>query len=566
MLKDFFIQYIPYYKGYKKEFIFAIIGTIFASIGTAGTAYVMKPLLDDIFINKDETMLYLIPFMVILIYFAKGMGKFVQVYFISFIGQDIIRKVRDDFLSHILMLDLNFFQQKHGGELISRITNDINRIQLAITNHLAGLVRESLTIIALITVVIYQSPKLAFWGLVVIPLALYPLSLLAKKMKKISFASQEKVSDMTTSLSEIFNNIEIIKVNNSNDFEHNRFKLHNKDFFTLSMKAVKVNNLVSPIMEILGAVAVAIVIIIGGQEVIDEQLSVGSFFSFLTALFMLYTPMKSLSGIYNSIQDAIAANDRINHLLSLQPTIEDGSRTLNHKIDNIFYENVSLKFDRKYALKDINIKIQRGEKIALVGDSGGGKSSFVNLLVRFFDTTLGDIKFDNISIKELSLENLRDNISIVTQRVYIFNDTIGYNVAYGHTYNEDKIKKALKMAHALSFIQELPDGIDTILDEFGVNLSGGQRQRIAIARALYTEPQVLILDEATSALDNESESIITQVIDEISQDRFVFVIAHRLSTVKNADRLAVFKDGQIVCVDSYDNLLQNCDEFVRLNN
>jgi subfamily B ATP-binding cassette protein MsbA len=566
MLKDFFIQYIPYYKGYKKEFIFAIIGTIFASIGTAGTAYVMKPLLDDIFINKDETMLYLIPFMVILIYFAKGMGKFVQVYFISFIGQDIIRKVRDDFLSHILMLDLNFFQQKHGGELISRITNDINRIQLAITNHLAGLVRESLTIITLIAVVIYQSPKLAFWGLVVIPLALYPLSLLAKKMKKISFASQEKVSDMTTSLSEIFNNIEIIKVNNSNDFEHNRFKLHNKDFFTLSMKAVKVNNLVSPIMEILGAVAVAIVIIIGGQEVIDEQLSVGSFFSFLTALFMLYTPMKSLSGIYNSIQDAIAANDRINHLLSLQPTIKDGNKTLNRKIDNIFYENVSLRFDRKYALKDINIKIQRGEKIALVGDSGGGKSSFVNLLVRFFDTTLGDIKFDNISIKELSLENLRDNISIVTQRVYIFNDTIGYNVAYGHTYNEDKIKKALKMAHALSFIQELPDGIDTILDEFGVNLSGGQRQRIAIARALYTEPQVLILDEATSALDNESESIITQVIDEISQDRFVFVIAHRLSTVKNADRLAVFKDGQIVCVDSYDNLLQNCDEFVRLNN
>jgi subfamily B ATP-binding cassette protein MsbA len=332
------------------------------------------------------------------------------------------------------------------------------------------------------------------------------------------------------------------------------------------MKAVKVNNLTSPIMEVLGAVAVAVVIVIGGKEVINGSLSVGSFFSFLTALFMLYTPMKSLSGIYNSMQDAIAANDRINHLLSLKPEILSGNKTLNKHIDSIKFENVSLKFDNKIALDDISIDIKRGEKIALVGDSGGGKSSFVNLLVRFYDTSFGDIKFDGTSIGDIDINNLRDSISIVTQRVYIFNDTIANNVAYGKEYDEEKIKKALQKAHALSFVQEMQNGINTVLDEFGVNLSGGQRQRIAIARALYSEPQILILDEATSALDNESEAIITKVIDEISQDRFTFVIAHRLSTVKNSTKLAVFKDGKIVCLDSQENLLKNCEEFQRLNN
>ncbi len=564
-MKAFFKQYIPYYKDYIPKFILAFIGIILVAGGTSGTAYIMKPLLDDIFINKDQEMLALLPWMVIALYSAKGFGRYIQAYYISYIGQDIIRKIRDKLFTHILHMDLEFFNSKHGGELISRITNDINRIQSAVSNNIAALIQESLTIVALIGMVIYQSPELAFYGLVVMPLALYPLTLLAKKMKKLSFRSQEKNSDITAHLSESFNNIEIIKASTAIDLETTKFKQHNLEFFNINIKAVKTNELVSPLMEILGAIAVATVITIGGQYVIDDKLSVGSFFSFLTALFMLYTPLKRISSLYNAMQDALAANERINELFALKAHIVSGKENLSTKIQKISFNDISLQFGDKKALDNISLEACRGETIALVGDSGGGKSSLINTLVRFYDTTDGEITIDNQNIKNINLDNLRNNISIVTQRVYIFNDTIAQNVAYGQSFDETKVIDALKQAHAYDFISKLDEGINTVLDEFGTNLSGGQRQRIAIARALYKNPQILILDEATSALDNESESIITEVLEEVSKDKITFVIAHRLSTIKNANKIAVFKDGKIICQGSEKSLLENCPEYQRLS-
>ena len=565
-MKAFLKQYIPYYKDYIGKFILAFIGIVLVAAGTSGTAYIMKPLLDDIFINKDQEMLALLPWMVIALYSAKGFGRYIQAYYISFIGQDIIRKVRDKLFSHILNMDLAFFNSRHGGDLISRITNDINRIQAAVSNQIAALLQESLTIVALIAMVIYQSPELAFYGLVVMPIAVYPLTLLAKKMKKLSFRSQEKNSDITAHLSESFNNIEIIKASSAIELETQKFKEHNQEFFKINIKAVKTNEMVSPVMEILGAVAVATVITIGGQYVIDDKLSVGSFFSFLTALFMLYTPIKRISSLYNQMQDALAANERINQLFAYKPNIISGDKYLSNTIQNITFQDVELKFDDKKALDSIVLEANKGETIALVGDSGGGKSSLINTLVRFYDTTSGTITIDNQNIKDISLDNLRNNISIVTQRVYIFNDTIAYNISYGQELNEEKVIDALKQAHAYDFISNLDDGIHTILDEFGTNLSGGQRQRIAIARALYKNPQILILDEATSALDNESESIITEVLDEVSKDKITFVIAHRLSTIKNANKIAVFKDGKIICQGKQEELLETCSEYKRLYN
>ncbi|MEA2050772.1 MAG: ABC transporter ATP-binding protein [Campylobacterota bacterium] len=565
-MKQFFKQYIPYYKDYIRKFIYAFIGILLVSIGTSGTAYVIKPLLDDIFINKDLDMLAILPYVVIALYAAKGFGRYIQAYYISYIGQDIIRRVRDKLLGHILNLDLVFFNSKHGGELISRITNDINRIQNAVSNQIAKIIQETLTIIALVAVVIYQSSELAFYGLVVLPLAFYPLSLLAKKMKKLSFKSQEKNSDITSNLSETFNNIEIIKANNTSQMELDRFKKYNKEFFSLNIRAVKTNELVSPFMEILGAVAVAVVITIGGKQVIEGEMTVGTFFSFMTALFMLYTPIKSLSSLFNKLQDAIAANERINELFSLKPEILSGELKLSNDIQKINFENIRLSFGDKIALNNINLEAKKGETIALVGDSGGGKSSLINTLIRFYDTTNGSIVIDNQNIKEFTLQSLRDSISIVTQRVYIFNDTIGKNISYGQEFNKQKVISALEKAHALSFVNDLEHGIDTILDEFGTNLSGGQRQRIAIARALYKDPKILILDEATSALDNESESIITEVLNEVSSNKITFIIAHRLSTIKNANKIAVFKDGQIICQGDEKQLLQNCSEYKRLHN
>ncbi len=563
---QFIKQYIPYYKNYKKQFFYSLIGIILVSVGTSGTAYVIKPLLDEIFVNKDELMLQILPFIVILLYAAKGFGRYIQAYYISFIGGDIIRIVRDKLLSHVLQLDLAFFNEKHGGELISRITNDINRIQSAVSNQIAKIIQEALTIFALMFVVVYQSPELAFYGLIVIPLVIYPLSFLAKKMKKLSFLSQEKNSDITANLSETFNNIEIIKANSTEDLETDKFKKHNLESFNIGIKAVKVNELVSPIMEILGAIAVAIVITIGGHKVINGEMTVGTFFSFMTALFMLYTPIKSLSSLYNKLQDAIAANERINDLFSKSPDIKSAEKELPSSIETIEFQNIQLHFGDKIALNGINLVAKKGETVALVGDSGGGKSSLINTLIRFYDATAGKILIDNDDIKNLDLKSLRKSISIVTQRVYIFNDTIKANICYGQDYNEERLLQAIKDAHAYDFINNLPNGLDTILDEFGTNLSGGQRQRIAIARAIYKNPQILIFDEATSALDNESESLITEVLHEICKDKITFIIAHRLSTIKNATKIAVFQNGKIVCEGNEETLLLECKEYQRLHN
>ncbi len=564
-MKQFFTQYIPYYKDYVGKFILVLIGIALVSAGTAGSAYIIKPLLDDIFVNKNEAMLATIPIIIIALYTGKGIGRYIQAYYISYIGQDIIRRVRDKFLSHILNLDLLFFNNSHSGELISRITNDINRIQSAISTQVSRIIQESITIIALVGVTIYQSAELAFYGLVVMPLALYPLSLMAKRVKKLSFKSQEKNSDITSQLSETFNNIEIIKANSTESLEVNDFSKHNKEFFKVNLKAVKINELVSPFMEILGAIALAIVITVGGKEVINGNMTVGTFFSFMTALMMLYTPIKALSSLVNQMQDAIAANERINDIFALKTEVLSGSDKFPLNCDTIEFKDVSLKFGDKHALNNINLSAKKGETIALVGDSGGGKSSLINTLIRFYNTSEGTILINNDDIKNSTLESLRDSISIVTQRVYIFNDTIGLNVSYGQEYNEEKVNAVLKQAHALEFVNKMPEGVNTILDESGTNLSGGQRQRIAIARALYKNPQILILDEATSALDNESEASITEVLNEVSKDKITFVIAHRLSTIRNANKIAVFKGGKIICQGTQNELLENCGEYKRLH-
>ncbi|PWE23014.1 ABC transporter ATP-binding protein [Aliarcobacter skirrowii] len=565
-MRKFFKQYTPFYKNYILEIILGFIGILLVAGATAGTAYAIQPLLDDIFINKDEEMLYIMPVIIILLYFAKGLGTYLQAYFVSYIGQDITRIVRDGLFGHILKLDYIFFQKIHTGELVSRIINDINRIQRAVSNSFAELIRESLTIVALVGLVIYRSPELAFYGLVVLPLAFYPLSLLAKKMKKLSFKSQESNSDITSSLTESFNNIEIIKANSTEELEKKKFTILNMIFFKYNMKAVKTNELTSPLMEILGSLAFATVVVVGGLKVINGELTTGEFSSFIAALFMLYTPIKRLSKLYNSMQDAIAANDRIMDMFKIKPNVVSGTLTIQEEISNIKFSNVGLFYDDFEALKNINLDAKKGEIVALVGDSGGGKSSFINLLPRFYDASSGEILLNSININQFDLKSLRDSISIVTQRVYIFNDTIAANVAYGQELDEVKVIEALKQAHAYEFVLKMKKGIHTVLDEAGTNLSGGQRQRVAIARALYKNPKILILDEATSALDNKSEEIVSQVIQEVSKQRVTFVIAHRLSTIKNATKIAVFKSGKILDIGTYDELLNRCDEFKRLHN
>ena len=563
-MKNLLKQYLPYLVGYKKQFFFAILGMIAVAVGTAGTAQLIKPVLDDVFINKDTQMLTLMPFLLVGVFALKGIGGYIQTYYTSYIGQDVVRKLRDRLVSHLTYMDMDFFKTIHTGEILSRVTNDITRIQVVVANIIPDLIRETLTVLALTGYVIYESPKLSFYFLIIMPLAIFPLTLLAKKMRKYSKLSQESTADMTTRLGEILSNIEVIKSNSSQIYEQKRFEAENQNVFKFIMKQIKTNALTSPIMEILGAVAIGMVIYIGGKEVIDEHMTVGAFFAFATALFMLYTPIKRLSSLYNKAQDAITANTRMHELLNTKPEIVSGEKELQNTIESITLDNISLYYGDTPALKNIQIEVKKGESVALVGDSGAGKSSLVNLLVRFYDPSSGNILINDQNYRSFTLPSLHKKIAYVTQRIYIFNDTIAANVAYGEEIDENRVQQALEKAYAMEFIEKLDNGIHTVLSESGDNLSGGQRQRIALARALYKNPDILILDEATSALDNKSEALIQKALHALKSEMITFTVAHRLSTIKDADTILVFKEGEIICQGTHYSLLQECGTYKQL--
>lgn len=564
-LKELFYRFSPYFKDYKRRFVFMFLGMFMVAIGTMLIAYMIKPVLDKIFIEKNESLLYLIPFGLVGVYLIRSIGLYLQSYYANYIGQDMVRRLRDDTVTKILSLEMNFFHNTRSGELISRTVNDIERVRMVVSSMIPVMLREAMTIVILLMYIIYLNPKMAFVSVLFIPLAFKPLSILAKKMKKFSKSSQEKISDLTARLSEIFNNIEMIKANAVEKYEMEKFSKENSEIFKVNMKAARTNILVSPLMETAGSIAAALVIILGGLEVINTNMTVGSFFSFLTALFMLYTPIKRISTIYNKIQDAIAASDRIHALLDKKTDIKDGDLDIYKEIKEVEFKNVDLNYDNKEALVNICFKVKKGQKIALAGNSGGGKSSIVNLLLRFYNTSSGKVLIDGKNINQFKQKSLRDAISIVTQRVYIVQDTIINNVAYGQDIDRDKVIESLKQANAWEFVQKLKNGINTKINEFGTNLSGGQRQRIAIARAIYRKPKILIFDEATSALDSKSEKEITDALEKISKDKITFIIAHRLNTIKCADQIVILKEGKIVCIGTQRELLKHCDEFVHLN-
>ena len=557
--------FLPYMMDYKREFFFAVLGMIAVAVGTTASAHLLKPVLDEVFISKDREMLQLIPFAIIGVFMIKSIGRYVQTYYTVYIGDDIVRKLRNRLAKHLMYQDIDYLNKMRSGELLSRVTADIGRVQNVVSSMIPTLMVKSMLIVTLTVYVIYQSPKLAFYFLVIMPLALFPLQILAKKMKSYSRKSQESNSDLTSRLTEIFNNMEVIKSHSSQEYEYNRFSKESMKFFKLAIKQIKTNALVGPTLEVFGSVAIALVIYVGALQVIDDEITVGTFFAFVTALFMLYDPIKVLSNIHNRIQDAVAAMERMQELFDSKPTIVSGDSILK-KVDNIKIENVSLQYDNKQVLHNINLIAKKGKVYALVGDSGAGKSSFVNLLVRFYDASSGTIYINDQDIRSYNLHSLHQKIAFVTQRIFIFQDSIAQNVAYGETVEEERVIRALQQAHAWEFVKNLPDGIHTVLDENGTNLSGGQRQRIALARALYKDPDVLILDEATSALDNKSEKAIQQALEELKGEMITFIVAHRLTTIEHADEILVFKEGRIESRGTYSELLESSEEFQKLAN
>ena len=563
-MKKIISRYIPFIKDYKFQYFLVFIGIIFTVSATAATAHIMKPLMDEMFIERKEEMLYLIPIGLIGIYVFKSLGRYIQSVFMNYIGQHIITRFREMLLEKIISLDMGFLYLNRSGELISRVTNDIERIRYFVSNMLPELFRESLTVIALIAYLIYLNPTLAFYSLVVLPLAIYPLIFIARKLKKYSRRSQEKNADVVTRLTEVFNNSEIIKANATSKFEMKRFSEQNWQFFKINMKSVYVGDIVSPMMEIIGATGLAAVIFVGGREVYDNNMSVGEFTAFLTAVGLVLQPIRRIGSIYSKIQDALAASERVFEIMDTKSQIVDGTELLLEDIKKIEFKDVRLKYEDSYALDDINIEIKSGENIALVGDSGGGKSTFINMLLRFYDPDSGEVLINNKDIKEYDDESLKHHISLVSQRIYIFQDTLAANVSYGQEIDEQKVDEALRLADATSFVEALDDGIHTQMEEFGANLSGGQRQRVAIARAIYKHSSLILFDEATSALDNESEKRIQAALDEYTKDKITITIAHRLSTIEHADKILVMQKGKIVVSGTHSELLTTSDIYKRL--
>ncbi|WP_104690531.1 ABC transporter ATP-binding protein [Helicobacter heilmannii] len=546
-MKLFFKRFAPFLKGHVSSFVWIVLASLVVALSTAWGTYLVKPTLDDIFIKRDTHMLSVLPFLVIVAYLGKSGGIYIQTYFTNFIGLDIIKNLRHKMLETMLRMEMGFFNSTHKGELISRITNDIALVRASLSNYLAESVREALSVIGLICVVIYQSPKLSIVGLIIMPLAAIPLSKIIKKVKKLSKANQETNARMTARLSEIFHNVEVIKTSNGESLELQAFQKENQAFFNLSLKSIKYAEISSPLMEFLGSIAIALVIYLGGLEVIKGHISVGAFFSFITALFMLYTPIKRLVRIASNFQEALVAGERIYEILERTPAIMDGAQTLEQPITEINFKHVSLAYkdNSALALQDINLHLQANQIVAFEGKSGSGKSSLVNLILRLYEPSSGQILINNTPLQDLQQKSLRAQIGIVTQKVFIFSGSVAENVAYGLDIDTGRVKKCLEQAQAWEFVAHL-GGIEATLEEFGANLSGGQRQRIAIARALYKEASVLIFDEATSALDRGTEEGIKQTIYDLRENRLIIIISHNPSSLEMAGHVYHLEGGKLI--------------------
>lgn len=565
-MKEIIKRFWPYIKEYKLYYMLVIFGGILIVISTAATAHIMKPLMDDMFIKKQEEMLYLIPMGLVAIFLTKSIGKYIQTIYMEHIGQSIVTRFREILLKKMISLDMGYLYKNRSGELISRVTNDIARIQFFVSNMLPDMFRDFITVIALITYIIYLNPLLSFYTLIVVPLVIYPLLRIAKRLKKYSHRSQDKNADLVSRLTEVFNNSEIIKANATENFELNRFSIENWNFFKINMKTVYLGALVSPIMELIAVSGFAAVIYFGGREVFEGKMTVGEFTAFLTAIGLVFEPIRKIGMVYSKIQDALAASERVFEIIDLENQIIDGSKNLDEDIKKIEYKNLSLHIGDSLILNNINITINSSDKIALVGDSGGGKSSFINMLLRFYDPSSGELLINDKNIKNFTQKSLKHHIALVSQRVYIFQDTLAANVAYAdEEIDVQRVIEALKLADAYDFVQELSDGIDTILSESGTNLSGGQRQRIAIARAIYKHASIILFDEATSALDNESEKRIQEAIERYTKDKITITIAHRLSTIVNADKILVLQAGEIVAMGRHDELMQSSAVYKKLS-
>ena len=552
------------YRDYTKKYLDKIILSTFFSILLAGStsaiAWLLDPAIKKIFIEKDQTLLLIIPFFIILAFTTKGVSLYIARYLMIIVGEGVKKKLQFDMLKTLINADTQNIDKKHSGKFISNLTYDVQHITNLLSSAILNLVKDSLTLIGLVGVMFFQNWKLALISLIMIPLASLASRNLGKRMGKVTTQAQEKSGTLTTYLVELFKNHKLTKIFQKENYEIKRADVHLQGLMEKNKKITTLLIRMSPIMEVLTGIMIAILIYYSGKLIVNNEIEVNNFFSFLAAMMLAYQPVRSLSTLNMVINQGISAASRILPIVDTVNSIQDKTDAKQLKVEKskISFENIFFKYEanEENVLKDVSLEFEGGKMTALVGHSGSGKSTILNLIPRFYQAQTGDIKIDNQSIYEVKIDSLRKNISLVSQETTLFDDTIKNNIKYANeNATDEEVLEVAKLSNSDEFIEKLPNKYETIIGENGVRLSGGEKQRISIARAMIKKSSIILLDEATSSLDTETESKIQEALNTLTKNKTTIVIAHRLSTVLNSNNIYLIDSGRVMDNGKHEDLL-----------
>ena len=563
-----YLRLLDYLKPYVwPYFVLAMVCMLGYSATEGAMPFLVQWMMDDVFVKKDVAMLYYLPPAIVGIFFIRGLLNFGQGYLSDYVGLRIIQDVRNILARHMQFMSLSFFSRHPSGTLISRVANDVTLLRSALTDALASFLKDTTSLIVLVVVAFVKDWFLASLAFVVFPASVLPVIRLSKKIKRFARQGQISTGKLTVFLQESIQGNRIVKAFGMEEYEIERFAKENFRLFKQSLRGSRIRGIVTPMMEMLAAFGIGTVVWYGGSSVVAGGRTPGEFMAFMAAMFLMYQPFKSLTRTYTILHQGLAGAERVFEILDEAPNITDkpDAKMAPRFSKALEFHDVSFAYGANPVLSRINLTIRAGEIVALVGMSGAGKSTLADLIPRFYDVNAGQITIDGVDIRDVQLATLRSQIGIVTQHIFLFDDTVRNNIAYGDPERGmEDIIAAAKAAHADEFIRSMPNGYDSLVGEMGMQLSGGQRQRLAIARALLKDAPILILDEATSALDSDSERMVQDALERLMTERTTLVIAHRLSTIRNADRIVVLVDGTIAEEGTHEELLARKSEYSRL--